>query len=129
MVNAAHPGPNYIKKKAMIQSNLNFQAWRKYSHIFSPFDPSLLDQLMWGFPTGVSDPWVLSVPYTNHASAWNNPQVVEEYILKHLDTKAIYGPFDCNPLDVPIIMFPSRWRSRLWAKLVCVTICLMARFP
>ena len=106
MVNDARPGPNFIRKKAMIDSNLNFQAWRQYSHIFSPLDPALLDQLMWGFPVGVTDPTTLSVPYTNHASARNNPQVVEEYILKHLDTKAIYGPFDCNPLDVPIIVSP-----------------------
>ena len=61
LVNLASPGPNYILKKAPIHSDLNVDAWRKYSHIFSQDDPTLLDQLIWGFLTGVQNPENLSV--------------------------------------------------------------------
>ena len=106
LVSSARPGPNYITKSAHIESNLNFEAWKKYSDIISLTDPTLIDQLMWGFPTRVTDPSSLSVPFTNHTSARENPRVVQDYRLKHLDTKALYGPFDTNSLDVPIIVSP-----------------------
>ena len=106
LVNLATPGPNYITQAAPIHSDLNFEAWEKYSHIFSPSDPSLLQQLKWGFPTGVDQPENLSVPFTNHLSARKNPQIVEQYIQKHLPSKALYGPFDANPLDKPVTVSP-----------------------
>ena len=106
MVNDAQPGPNYVHKTVPVESNLNFSAWEKYGHIITPGDPYLLDQLVWGFPTGVENPEKLSVPCTNHRTARENPAIVEEYILKHTQTKAVYGPFSHNPLSVPITVSP-----------------------
>ena len=61
---------------------------------------------MWGFPTGVKDASSLSVPFTNHTSARRHPDIVQDYVTKHLQTKAIYGPFEVNPLDQNIIVSP-----------------------
>ena len=105
-VNAALPGPNYVTHKVAPDNNLNLHAWEKYADIFSPDDPSLLQQLQWGFPTGVSQESILAVPFTNHSSARKHPKIVGEYINKHLHTKALYGPFSCNPLDIDIIVSP-----------------------
>ena len=106
MVAAASPGPNYIRHSVLVHNDLNLEAWSKYSHIFADEDPFLFDQLKWGFPTGVEDPSKLSVPSTNHLSVRKHPQIVEQYIQKHLKSGAIYGPFDSNPLDKPITVSP-----------------------
>ena len=106
LVNKAQPGPNFINKQIAPQSSLNIEAWSKFADIFSPSDSTLLEQLQWGFPTGVPEDALLSVPFTNHASARKHPAIVEEYINKHLRSNAIYGPFSCNPLDIDIIVSP-----------------------
>ena len=99
LVNSALPGPNYVHKSVLVDNYLNYDNWIKYSHIFSDEDPSLLPQLMYGFPTGVVSPESISVPFTNHATARKHPEIVQEYILKHRESGAVYGPYKCNPLD------------------------------
>ena len=106
MVNNALPGPNFIHHKVRPHTNLNIAAWQAYAPLYLQDDPSLLDQLTWGFPTGVPQDAILSVPFTNHSSARRHPHIVEEYINKHLRTKALYGPFSENPLDIDIIVSP-----------------------
>ena len=106
MVSRAKPGPNFIQKSVLVISSLNLQAWEKYYDIYAPSDPSLLDQLRYGFPTGVEDPSKLSVPFTNHASSRSHPHIVEEYINKHIQSGAIFGPFQANPLNEPIVVSP-----------------------
>ena len=106
MVNKASPGPNYITHAVQPPTGLNIPAWERYRHIFEHSDYSLLDQLKWGFPTGVPSGAILSVPFTNHSSARKHPDIVESYINKHLHTKALYGPYSANPLDVDIIVSP-----------------------
>ena len=46
------------------------------------------------------------MPFTNHKSALQNPQTVDEYICKHVESGAIVGPFDVNLLPVPIVVSP-----------------------
>ena len=106
MVNLAIPGPNYVNKTVKPHTNLNIAAWEAYAPVYLEHDPTLLDQLTWGFPTGVPQEAILSVPFTNHTSARRHPHIVEEYINKHLRTKALYGPFNANPLDIDIIVSP-----------------------
>ena len=106
MVKTAQPGPNYVNKTVRVENDLNLLSWEKYSDIYSPEDPSLLDQITWGFPTGVEGPELLSVPCTNHPSARKHPHIIEEYIIKHTSSGAVYGPFEDNPLDIPIVVSP-----------------------
>ena len=106
LVNSALPGPNFVQKSVLVDTSLNFDSWMKYAHVFSDEDPSLLDQILYGFPTGASHPENILVPFTNHASARRNPQIVQDYINKHLQTHAVYGPFEVNPLDQRVIVSP-----------------------
>ena len=106
MVNSARPGPNFVNMQVSVHSSLNFDSWCKYRHAFEAQDPSLLAQLQWGFPVGADNPDSISVPFTNHKTAVNNPEIVQDYIVKHLATKAIYGPYDSNPLEVPVVVSP-----------------------
>ena len=82
------------------------EAWEFYAPIYSDSDPTLFEQLTWGFPTGVPDDAILSVPFTNHSSARNHPHIVEQYLNKHLSTKVLFGPYSVNPLNIPIIVSP-----------------------
>ena len=106
IVAAARPGPNFITHNIKPHSSLNLEAWKYYAPIYTESDPTLLQQLIWGFPTGVPDEAILSVPFTNHTSARRHPDIVEQYINKHISTKALYGPFSVNPLDISIIVSP-----------------------
>ena len=106
MVSRAKPSPNYVHKSVLVISSLNLEAWEKYYDIYAPSDPNLLDQLRYGFPTGVDDPSKLCVPFTNHATARSHPDIVEAYINKHLESGAIFGPFDSNPLNENIVVSP-----------------------
>ena len=106
MVNAARPGPNFVHRQVHVHSALNFDVWDKYKQAFELHDPHLLAQLKWGFPAGVDNPESISVPFTNHKTAVKNPEIVQDYIVKHLATKAIYGPYDNNPLGVSAVVSP-----------------------
>ena len=106
MVSRVSPGPNFVHKSVLVISSLNLEAWEKYYDIYAPSDPHLLDQLKYGFPTGVHDSSKLCVPFTNHASARSHPHIVEEYINKHIQSGAILGPFEANPLKEPITVSP-----------------------
>ena len=106
LVNSALPGPNYILQTAPITTTLNIPAWESYRHIVDPMDPSLVDQLQWGFPTGAPIDADIAVPFTNHKTARQNPHIVEQYINKHLQSGAIYGPFASNPLDIDLVVSP-----------------------
>ena len=106
LVNSALPGPNYIHQTAPIVTIVNIPAWEGYRDIIDIVDPSLVDQLKWGFPIGVPIKAQLSVPFTNHKSARDNPHIVEQYIQKHLASGAPHGPFTHNPLDIELIVSP-----------------------
>ena len=98
--------PNFVNKTVNIHSSLNFDAWEKYAPVYSDEDPMLLDQLRWGFPTGAVNREEISVPFTNHRTAVQNPDIVQEYVLKHMANNAIYGPYEVNPLSKSIVVSP-----------------------
>ena len=106
LVNAALPGPNYVLKAAPITTTMNISAWESYRPIVDTIDPSLIDQITWGFPTGAPIDAPIAVPFTNHASARSNPHIVEQYVNKHMESGAIYGPFESNPLDISLVVSP-----------------------
>ena len=91
--------PNYIGARQPVPHNINIQAWRQGSHLFS--DPSLTEMLEFGFPIGYIAPHS-PAPYTgNHRSATQHPKDVTAYISKELHPSAIIGPFTIHPFDWP----------------------------
>ena len=102
---ASAPPPNFIHKGRPAMTNLNIHEWKKYDYIIHELDPTLIDQLEYGFCMGIDPDSHISIPPTNHRSAIENFHVIDEFIYKHWCTGAIVGPFDSNPLPVPI--FPS----------------------
>ena len=100
------PGPNFINKVHLTSVRMNIHAWYKYQHLFTDSDPSLVDQIAFGFPAAIDKSRLPSVPFTNHKSAIRDYQVVDEYIATHTASGVIVGPFPVNPLPVPIIVSP-----------------------
>ena len=103
---ACTPGPNYINQARPCGTGMNVQGWNNYAHVLQQSDPNLIAQIEYGFPAGIDKSQLPSVPFTNHKSAITNYQVVDEYIVKHLQTGAIVGPFKSNPLPMPIVVSP-----------------------
>ena len=102
---ATSPGPNFVNKNCEVSSGLNIEAWQKYRHVIEPHDPTLLDNIRFGFCMGVDNTHEISIPYTNHKSAIQNYDVIDDFICKHYVTGAIAGPYAVNPL--PVTIHPS----------------------
>ena len=100
------PGPNYLLKTQLCDTAMNIKVWEKYRHVIDSSDPNLIDQIAFGFPAAIDKNRMPSVPFTNHKSAIVHYNTVDEYITKHTATGAIAGPFDVNPLPVPVVVSP-----------------------
>ena len=100
------PGPNYLMQARPCGTEMNVDGWKKYTQVIEASDPNLIAQIEFGFPAGIDKAQLPSVPFTNHKSAINNYTVVDEYIVKHVKSGAIIGPFEVNPLPVPIVVSP-----------------------
>ena len=97
--------PNYKFARIPIKSGLQVQAWEKYLRDYS--DKRVLQYIKFGFPLSLINPNELNnTKITNHFSACQYPQQVQEYIDKELNLWAILGPVDnipheqfhCSPL-------------------------------
>ena len=98
--------PNYKMARIPIQSNLNIEAWERYTLDYG--DHRLIQYLRFGFPLSLSESRHLinSKSVSNHASACHFPEAVDEYIHKERSHGAILGPishiphsqFHCSPL-------------------------------
>ena len=105
MYNATAPGPNYVHQHCQVSSGLNLQAWDRYRDIIEPHDPTLVDQIMYGFCMGANKQHEISIPYTNHKSAIEHYDAIDDFICTHYKTGAIAGPYKVNPL--PVTIHPS----------------------
>lgn len=105
MLLASAPAPNYVHKSRLADSDLNIEAWEAVSHIIEPLDPTLVDQIKYGFDMSIQRDAFVSVPYTNHKSAHVDHSVVDDFVYKHWLSGAISGPYDYNPL--PVNVHPS----------------------
>lgn len=99
---AAAPGPNFIHKSVLVDTNMNIQEWEKYRYIVDPIDETLIDNIKYGFCMGIDRECTVSVPYTNHKSAINEYTVIDDFIIKHHKSGAIAGPYYTNPLPVKV---------------------------
>ena len=91
--------PNYRGAHQPVPHNINIQAWRQWSHLFSY--PSLIEMLEFGFPISYTTP-IPPAPYSgNHPIATQHPADVSAYISKELQHSAIIGPVNTHPFDWP----------------------------
>ena len=97
--------PNYKVARIPIESGLNVAAWEKYLENYS--DKRIIQYIKFGFPLSLIDPHELNnTKVTNHFSACQYPQQVQEYIDKEIKLGALLGPVDsiidshfhCSPL-------------------------------
>ena len=97
--------PNYRQARFPIHSDLNLKAWAKYLQNYP--DKRLLQYLTYGFPLSIQNPDDLNnTKVTNHYSALQYPEAIEQYLTKEKQLGAIIGPFDsidypffhCSPL-------------------------------
>ena len=94
--------PNFIAKTLPVDTHLNVSAWQSFREVIDPLDETLVDQIVYGFTMGINREHHISIPFTNHRSARVNYSDVDSFVMKHCATGAILGPYDCNPLSVPI---------------------------
>lgn len=69
-------------------------------------DETLCDHIEFGFPLGYERSVLPAAPHTNHKSAVDYAESVDDYIFKLIQRGALVGPFDCNPLSSPLTISP-----------------------
>ena len=97
--------PNYCNAQVPVTSHLNVENWKKYANIVNDLDETLIAQIEYGFHMGIDHSFPFSIPVTNHLSARQDYQVIDEFIIKHYKDGALLGPYKSNPF--PVKAFPS----------------------
>ena len=97
--------PNYRAVRIPIKSGLNVEAWER--HLKDYEDKRVVQYIKFGFPLSLNNPHELNnTDITNHYSACQHPQQVQQYINKEIKLGALLGPvnvidhehFHCSPL-------------------------------
>ena len=65
----------------------------------------MVDQLDYGFHMGINHDFDFQIPVTNHLSARQNFNAIDEFVVKHYQDGDLLGPFEKNPF--PVNVFPS----------------------
>ena len=90
--------PNYKQARFPIKSNLNLPAWEKYLADYP--DQRIYQYLKFGFPLSLTDPDAIhNTSISNHFSALQYPQAIQQYLDKEKAFGAIIGPFSDIPSD------------------------------
>ena len=88
--------PNYKGRRIPLASSFDLDFLR--SEIHGYHDKRLLDYLTYGFPLGLAEnATIKNNADTNHTSALQYPEAVQEYITTELALGALLGPFDHPP--------------------------------
>ena len=86
-------------------SKLNISAWR--TRLRDYHDNIVCDFLQYGFPIDFDRKRTVSdSERRNHRGARNYPEFIDKYLRKETSAHRIIGPFDSNPLSVPLIVSP-----------------------
>ena len=106
---------------ATVATPLCLGAWKQYlrSHPDKEFAHFIVRGIEQGFPIGVDPTASLVSARRNMSSATENPQVIEDYIAKEVETGNIFGPFSPSLLPqvhvnrfgvIPKKHQPGKWR-------------------
>lgn len=97
--------PNLLGCRIPVASGLNIVALRKLALGYA--DSEALDFMEFGFPISHDGRWFASTgKVTNHKGALDFPKAVDTWIADELGREGLLGPFDHNPLDVPLAVAP-----------------------
>ena len=107
--------PNYRCARFPLHSGLNIQAWDHYLRDYH--DKFLIQYLTYGFPLSAVDRNLsCNTVITNHYSALQFPDAIDEYLQKEVGLGAILGPYDCIDYDKlhcsPLLTRPKDGDSR-----------------
>ena len=92
--------PNYKQARFPVRSNLNLPAWEK--HLADYPDQRVYQYLKFGFPLSLTDPdSIHNINISNHFSALQYPEAIQQYLDKEKAHGAILGPFS----DIPSVNF------------------------
>ena len=90
--------PNYKQARFSIKSDLNLPAWEKYLADYP--DQRIIQYLKFGFPLSLTNPdHIHDTHISNHFSALQHPQAIQQYLDKEKSHGAILGPFSEVPSD------------------------------
>ena len=102
--------PNYKQARIPIKSGLNLEAWE--SRLASYPDRRLFQYLKFGFPLSINKGARLgNSSITNHFSARQFPNAIDQYLGKEIELGAIWGPFT-PPMDLKIHCSPLMTRPK-----------------
>ena len=90
--------PNYKQARFPIKSDWNLPAWEKYLADYP--DQRIIQYLKFGFPLSLTNPdHIHNKNISNHFSALQHPQAIQQYLDKEKAHGAILGPFLKVPSD------------------------------
>jgi hypothetical protein len=92
--------PNYLGVRLPISSPLKIENWRLLLADYA--DYAVCDFLEFGFPVGYAVNRLPDSSHINHRGALNFSDHVDSFIYKEVTLSAALGPFDQNPLFLPL---------------------------
>ena len=98
--------PNFIGRRISLPFNkFNIPLWRDL--LVDYFDNIICEFLEFGFPLDFNKAVVLATDERrNHKGAREHPEYVSNYLTSETERSRIAGPFQTNPLSVPIMVSP-----------------------
>ena len=89
--------PNFLAARVAIPSGLKIDCWRQ--ELKEYHDPTLVEQLEFGFPSNYSIQSIPTPCFTNHRESPEYASHVKEYIEKECRLGALLGPFKVPPFS------------------------------
>ena len=97
--------PNFQGLRIPIASNINVREFRKRAVDYH--DTEVFEFLEFGFPINVDPSHKFNQKVVkNHSGATEFPAAINEYIEKEIAYGSLMGPFDANPLNIPLALSP-----------------------
>ena len=96
--------PNFKGAKISVPTRLKLDEWSLRLNDYS--DSGIIDLLTYGFPMGYSGKDLPVCEVKNHQGATDHAGFIDRYIQKEIEGGLILGPFDNNPLCLPLTISP-----------------------
>ena len=90
-------------------SDLNIPEWQQ--RLTSYHDHELCDFLEFGWPIGYMKSTQSQSSNKNHGSALAQPDITDSFLKKECSPGATCGPFEVNPLQLPLVLSPLQIAS------------------
>ena len=90
-------------------SGLNIPEWRR--RLTSHHDQELCEFLEFGWPIGYMKSTQPQSSSKNHGSALAQPVIIDSFLKKECSLGATCGPFEVNPLQLPLVVSPLQIAS------------------